>query len=199
MAGYFANRWVAGADFVMGAVGLLFVFLGGAAIARAVGEALLLVCLVMLVIGVFDWRRDGLAAARARLNLDLDGHYNDLAAFATQMQLFLAQADTPWRSGARCDQFQEHFPELVEPVNQWLKMARSQRNSQYFAPDPNWARVRAQAELGVRSVASGNVHGECARCRAIRGEFRRRARRFRLPGNLRQLHPPTSSVPEGKR
>ena len=192
MGGYFANRWVAGADFVMGAVGVALVFIGGAAVARDVGAALLLACLAMLVIGFFDWRREGLAVAKGRLNLDLDGHYADLAAFATQMQLFLAQADTPWRYGPRCDQFQEHFPDLVQPVNSWLRMARNERNSRYFAPDPKWLQLRAKGVLGVQAVAAGQMRGECARCRAIRAEFSRATRRFRLPTKGDRLPSPPS-------
>lgn len=181
MGGYFANRWVAGADFMMGVVGVALVFFGGAAIARDVGGVLLSGCPVMLVVGYFDWRREGLAAAASRMSLDFDSHHADLSSFATQMQLFLAQAETPWRSGPRCDQFQEHFPDLVEPVNAWLAVARSQRNNRYFAPSPAWLQRQAQGKLGVQSVATGHMRGECACCRAIHAEFSRATRRYRLP------------------
>lgn len=136
MGGYFSNRWVAAADFLLGIVGVFLLIFGGAYLARAFGAAALIVCLLMLVIGFFDWRKQLVSAAERTARTEMERHFADLAAFATQMQLFLAQRDTPWRFGPVCDQFQEHFPQLVGLVNTWLAMVRAAATNQYWRPSP---------------------------------------------------------------
>lgn len=123
----------------------------------------------LLALGVRSRRREVTRTRLARRTEEMAAHHRDLADYAHTMKLLLGQRETPWRTSAVYYQWQQHFPELIEPVNAWLKMVRAEQ-SNYFRAGPEWRQERAKAELGIQAIATGHIRGTCDRCREIEGE-----------------------------
>ena len=122
-----------------------------------------------LLWGLLQGRQEGAAAALERRDQAMAAHHKDLSEYAHTMKLLLGQRETPWRTTPVYYQFQEHFPELVGPVNVWLKMVKAEQ-SPYFRADPQWRQTRTRAELEVGEIARGRITGRCSRCVEIDGQ-----------------------------